>query len=174
MRKLMTVLLPLFLVVVMSSLITSSSGAAKPDTTSDVVRESRYFTVYIDQLNLRANGGEIAVDPIEWYTGEEAEAVFAKLEPDAGIDGPPDGYYIVNESDQLERYPVAPNAEVRMQIYDHTGIVEDADISWDERISLEKLSGLLRNTEVLDVSQFPYHLTIDNGQVTSIVQQYVP
>lgn len=174
MRKLMTVLLPIFLVVVMSSLTTSSSGAAKTDKSPDAVRESRYVTVYIDRLELRPDGGEITVDPIEWYTGKEAEDVFAQLEPDAGIDGPPDGYYIVNEDDQLERYPVAPNAQVLMQIYDHTGNPEDVDISWNEQVSLEKLFSLFQNTGVLDVSGFPYHLTIENGQVTSIVQQYVP
>lgn len=174
MRKLMTVLLPIFLVVVMSSLTTSSSGAAKSDKSPDVVRESQNLTVYIDQLELRPDGGVLTVDPIEWYSGKEAEDVFAKMEPDAGIDGPPDGYYIVNEDDRLERYPVAANAQVLMQLYDHTGNPEDVDISWNEQISLEKLFSLFQNTGVLDVREFPYHLTIENGQVTSIVQQYVP
>ncbi|WP_410770490.1 hypothetical protein [Fontibacillus sp. BL9] len=174
MKKLMTVLLPLFLIVVMSSLTTSSSGAAKTEQSPDALRESRHLTVYIDRLNLGPDGGEITVDPIQWYTGKEAEAVFAKFEPDAGIDGPPDGYYIVNEDERLERYPVAKNAQVLMQIYDRTGSVEDADISWNEPVSLEQLDRLLRQTDVFDVSLFPYHLTIENGQVTGIVQQYVP
>ncbi|RCX16715.1 hypothetical protein DFP94_11162 [Fontibacillus phaseoli] len=174
MKKLMTVLLPLFLIVVMSSLTTSSSGAAKPEKSPDTVRETQHLTVYIDRLNLGSDGGEITVDPIQWYTGEEAEAVFAKLEPDAGIDGPPDGYYIVNEDERLEHYPVAKNTQVLMQIYDRTGIVEDAEISWNEPVTLEKLASLLRYADVFDVSLFPYHLTIENGQVTGIVQQYVP
>ena len=173
MKKIVTLLLPLFLIVVISSLTMSSSGAAKGEE-RPIVPESQQLTVYINGLTLNGDQGELIVDPIEWYSGEEAEAIFAEREPDAGIDGPPDGYYIVNDDERLEHYPVAKNAEVRMQIYDHTGSVEDLDISWDEPISLDKLSSLLQHTEVLDVGMFPYHLTIKNGVVTSIVQQYLP
>lgn len=173
MKKLGKLLIPLFLIVVLSSMTTSSTGAAKPEQ-GPAYPEFQQLTVYIEGLNFTGDRGELTVDPIEWYSGEEAEAMFAKYEPDAGIDGPPDGYYIVNDDERLEHYPVAKDAEIRMQIYDHTGSVEDLDISWSEPISLAKLSSLLQHTEVLDVGMFPYHLTIKNGAVTSIVQQYVP
>ncbi|MNV61925.1 hypothetical protein D3C71_1544520 [compost metagenome] len=109
-----------------------------------------------------------------WYEGKEAEQAFAQYEPDAGIDGPPDGYYIVNDDEKLQKYPLANDVEVLMQIYDHTGNVEDIDISWNEHISLQKFAQLFEHTELLDVRDFPYHLTIENGQVTRIVQQYIP
>ncbi|MOA24511.1 hypothetical protein D3C78_1451900 [compost metagenome] len=130
--------------------------------------------MYIDQIQLNAEGGEITADPILWYEGKEAEQAFAKYEPDAGIDGPPDGYYIVNEEEELKHYPLAKDAEVLMQIYDHTGNVEDIDISWNEQISLQKFIQLCGQTDLLDIRAFPYHLTIENGQVTRIVQQYIP
>ncbi|MNJ68129.1 hypothetical protein D3C77_643490 [compost metagenome] len=113
-------------------------------------------------------------DPILWYEGQEAEAVFAKYEPGAGIDGPPDGYYIINEDGDLTSYPVAHDAEVRMQIYDRTGNIEDIEIFWNEQISVEKFEGLFDHIEGLDIRDFPYHLTIEDGQITRIVQQYVP
>lgn len=173
MKKIVTLLLPLFLIVVTSSLSMTRSGAAGTDPLPDG-RLSGQITVYIDSLNLKANGGEVTVDPIQWYTGKEAEAIFAEYEPDAGIDGPPDGYYIVNEEEERELLPVAKNAEIRMQIYDHTGKAEDLDIIWNESIDLAEFHSLFKRKDVLDIGQFPYHLTIENGEVVRIVQQYVP
>ncbi|MEF2966820.1 hypothetical protein V3851_13340 [Paenibacillus sp. M1] len=175
MRKIGSVLLPLLLIIGISSVTAPGSEAAGPETPhSPPAGESRQLTVYIDRLHLQANGGDIYVDPIRWYTGKEADDVFAKYEPDAGIDGPPDGYYIVNEDERLEHYPVAKDAEVRMQIYDHTGNIADLDIVWNEKVSLQQFGELLRHKEVLDLTLFPYHLTVENGRITKIVQQYVP
>lgn len=177
MRRRLGVVLTLFLVVVMSSLVTSSSGAADPkdNTARPVIRDEQELTVYIDQLNLIGDGGgELVVDPIQWFSGEEAIAEFAKYEPDAGIDGPPDGYFIVNESELLLPLAVAKDAVVIMQVYDRTGDLGDIGIQWNEVISLSKLAGLINQTELLDVRDFPYHLTIEDGQVTKIVQQYIP
>lgn len=173
MKKILTVMIPLLLFVVISSVATPSLRAAQPEH-QPVVQKDEVITVYIDQIQLNAEGGEITADPILWYEGKEAEQAFAKYEPDAGIDGPPDGYYIVNEEEELKHYPLAKDAEVLMQIYDHTGNVEDIDISWNEQISLQKFIQLCGQTDLLDIRAFPYHLTIENGQVTRIVQQYIP
>lgn len=176
MKRRLSVVLALFLVVVMSSLVTSSSGAADKDSSArPAIRDGQQLTVYIDQLNLMGDGsGEIVVDPVQWYTGEEAIAEFAKYEPDAGIEGPPDGYFIVNESELLLPLAVAKDAVVMMQVYDRTGDFADVNIQWNERISLSKLGALLHHTDIVDVRDFPYHLTIEDGQVTRIVQQYIP
>ncbi|WP_334072316.1 MULTISPECIES: hypothetical protein [Paenibacillus] len=176
MKKWMKLLIPLFLIVILTSFTTtSSSGASRQESEpAAAAPETRQLTVYIEALNTRADGTELTVDPIEWYTGKEAEAVFAKHEPDAGIDGPPDGYYIVNEDEALEHFTVAKDAKVLMQIYDRSGDPADADIVWNEPVSLNKFTSLFRGAQVLDPQVFPYHLSIENGVVTQIVQQYVP
>ncbi|MGG3454171.1 hypothetical protein [Paenibacillus rhizolycopersici] len=138
------------------------------------IRVPETITVYLSAVDLGTDGGTLTGDPILWYQGEEASAIFAEREPDAGIDGPPDGYYIVNDTEETIAYPVSPNAEVRLQIYDRTGQPEDIEIVGDEAVSLQKFSELFRNTDLLDLSQFPYHLTLKDGQVVRIVQQYVP
>ncbi|MNC53198.1 hypothetical protein D3C75_1025870 [compost metagenome] len=80
----------------------------------------------------------------------------------------------MNDSNQLTTYQVADNAAVTMQIFDHTGKIEDLDIKWNEDISLQKFAAEFAKTDVFDLSQSPYHLTIENGVITSIVQQYTP
>lgn len=172
-RKVLTIGLPLLLLVVMPSFAQSGSRDVGAEY-RPVNPQNEMITVYIELMELTADGGQITADPILWYEGQEAEQVFTKYEPDAGIDGPPDGYYIINEDGELASYPLAHDAEVRMQIYDRTGNAEDIDISWDEQISLEKFRALFDHTDGLDVRDFPYHLTIEDGQITRIVQQYVP
>ncbi|WP_379392718.1 hypothetical protein [Paenibacillus lentus] len=174
MRKWLAVLIPLVLIVVMSSFSTSSSGAAEPGYIP-VEQTPDTKVVYIEQLNSLADGkNELTVDEIQWYEGEAAEQAFLKHEPDAGIDGPPDGYYIVNEDHELMSYPIAENAKILMQIYDRTGDIEDMDIQWDEQVTLEQFKSILENAEWIDVRDFPFHITVKDGTIVQIVQQYIP
>ncbi|MNV77270.1 hypothetical protein D3C71_1706790 [compost metagenome] len=61
-----------------------------------------------------------------------------------------------------------------MQIFDHTGNIEDLDIQWNEAVTLQQFIDQFNKTDIFDLSQFPYHLTIQDGVITSIVQQYIP
>lgn len=132
------------------------------------------ITVYLNAVNLAPDGGSLTGDPIMWYQGEEASATMAEREPEVGIDGPPDGYYIVNDTEEAANYPVSPDAVVLLQIYDRTGQPQDIEIVADEAVSLHRFGELFPMTDLLDLSQFPYHLTLENGKVVRIVQQYVP
>lgn len=173
MKKLTLLLIPLLLIMVMSSSMASNSEAAEPAYRPYTAKPGiQSETVYIHELRADGNGVQAVVDPIDWYEGEAAKEAFAKYEPDAGIDGPLDDYYIVNDDETLVTYPVAAHAEVLMQIYDRDGI--DSDISWNEPISLEKLITKFGQRDIFDLSNFPYHITIEDGQITSIIQQYIP
>ncbi|WP_339157914.1 hypothetical protein MKX50_23635 [Paenibacillus sp. FSL W8-0186] len=173
-KKWLAVMIPLVLIVVMSSFSTSSSGAAEPRY-APVEQTPDTKVVYIEQLNTVANGKhELVADEIQWYEGEAAEQAFLEHEPDAGIDGPPDGYYIVNEDHELTSYKVAQDVKILMQIYDRTGDVEDMDIRWGELITLEQFQNILQNTEWIDVRDFPFHITVKDGLIVEMVQQYIP
>lgn len=78
------------------------------------------------------------------------------------------------EVKETVEYPVAKNAEVLMQIYDRTGRIEDIQVKWNEPVSLEKFGRLFGDNDLIDLSRFPYHLTIEGGQVVRIVQQFIP
>jgi hypothetical protein len=163
------------MIVVMTPLILSNTKASDYDQTLDVKQSTEITeTVYIHQLSNDASGMTMTMEPIEWYQGEAARRAFATHEPDADLDGPPDDYYIVNNNKPLETYTIAPNATVNMQIYDRTGQLEDIDIQENESITLNKFNKIFAQKDNLDLSNFPYHITIKDGQVTSIVQQYIP
>lgn len=134
------------------------------------------YTVFINKIERDTNAShyELTVDPINWYTGEAANVEFNKENPDSGIDGAPDGYYITNEDTQTYNYAVAANPKVLMQIYDHTGQWQDIDTNWDEPVSIQKLNAIFQKPDLLDPTSFPYHITVKDGQVTKIVQQFIP
>ncbi|AJY77025.1 hypothetical protein [Paenibacillus beijingensis] len=131
-------------------------------------------SAYINKLYEQGGKWYITVDPIEWYEGEAANKVFAEQEPDSGLDEAPDGYYIINGSEETATFEVNAGADVQMQIFDHDGNPEDAQINWNEQITLSKLAELLTTEDILSVSDYPYHVTIHDGKVTKIVQQYIP
>lgn len=166
--------LPLLVLLFLSLATTASTAGTRAEAQSG--GQIQHLTAFIHDLQTVDGKLMLNADDIEWFEGAEADRVFAEREPDgaAELGGAPDGYYIVNDSDLLTSYPVADNAGVTMQIYDHTGTIEDLDIKWNEGISLPQFQKEFAKTDIIDLSQFPYHLTIEEGQVTSIVQQYIP
>jgi hypothetical protein len=166
--------LPLLILLFLSLVTTASTAGTRAEAQSG--EQIRHLSAYIHTMQTADGETVLTADEIEWYEGAEADRIFAERDPEgaAELGGTPDGYYIVNDSDALTTYPVADNASVLMQIFDHTGNIEDLDINWNEAISLEQFKEEFAKTDVFDLSGSPYHLTIEDGQITSIVQQYTP
>ncbi|AIQ34521.1 hypothetical protein R50345_07780 [Paenibacillus sp. FSL R5-0345] len=173
-KKKSAYVLPVVVLLFLSLITTASTVGTRVDAQdSDKTQQQ---TVYIHTIQSENGKLSITADEINWYQGADADRVFAERDPEgaAEIGGAPDGYYVVNDVDTLTTYPIADNATVTMQIYDHTGNIDDLDIQWNEAITLQQFIDQFNNTDILDLSQFPYHLTIQDGVITSIVQQYIP
>lgn len=173
-KKKSAIVLPIVVLLFLSLITTASTVGTRVDAQDGDKEQHR--TLYIHSIESSNGTVSIVGDEILWYQGEAANEVFAEREPEAAaeIGGALDDYYIVNDSDTLTNYPVADNAGVTMQIYDHTGDIEDVDINWNEKISLEQFINHFKQTDIFDLTQFPYHVTIQDGVITSLVQQYVP
>ncbi|KEO77424.1 hypothetical protein MKN04_17625 [Paenibacillus polymyxa] len=156
----------------MMMLITTAGATAQGYT--PVATAENQETIYINQMEIRDGQIYLSADPIEWYEGAAADKAFVEHEGNTGLDGAPDGYYIVNNSVQNDVYQVAPDASVEVQIYDHTGNIEDTDVQWNESIPLTQFEKDFAKKDVLDLSQFPYHVTLRDGKVVKIVQQFIP
>lgn len=161
----------LVMIIVMLPFITSASAVRyePAQVNKDTV------TAYITKLEHTDGHLFMETDSIQWYEGEAANKAFLEREQDIGdLDGPPDGYYIINDSNELTTLEVSDKAEVLMQIYDRDGTYEGMDINWNEPITLNKFQDAFENNELMDISQFPYHLTIQDGIVVQIIQQFIP
>lgn len=119
-------------------------GVASGNNYEPVPKASNQEAVYINGLEIRDGKVYLQVDPIEWYEGEEANQVFREREQDPEMTEALDGYYIVNDTEEQIELPVAEDAEVLLQLYDHTGRYEDAQISWNQLVSLDKFTDIYK------------------------------
>jgi hypothetical protein len=128
-------------------------------------------TVFIHNLTEADGTTSITADAIQWYEGEEANKQFREHEGDMDMLEAPDGYYIVDDSSDLESLKIAADAEILMQIYDRPG--EKSVFSANQSITLKQLIALFNQKDGLDMRDYPFHLTIQHGEVVKLVQQYV-
>jgi hypothetical protein len=139
-----------------------------------VPRDSETHASYIDQIYQENGQIYVKADFIEWYEGEEANKVFREREQDPEMTEAPDGYYIVNDDTQLLTLPIARDAKVYMQIYNRTGNINEAVTQWNEEIDVAKFITLFSDDSVMNMKDYPYHLTIKNGIIVRITQQFIP
>ncbi|MBW7458559.1 hypothetical protein ACFOLF_01060 [Paenibacillus sepulcri] len=167
MRKIMLIAVVAFLMLTQISFAGDNDYHAVP-TNSDT------HAAFINQI-YQANGKTyVTADYIQWFEGDEANKVFLEHNKDSGLDGAPDGYYILNENDKLRTFEVSGDAIVLMQIYNRTGDVNEMDINWNEKIDVNKLRAIFADNDTFDVGGYPFHLTIENNKIVKIVQQYIP
>jgi hypothetical protein len=139
-----------------------------------VPRNPETRAAYIDTIYQQNGKIYVTADFIDWYEGEEANKIFREREQDSEMTEAPDGYYIVNDDTQLQTIEVEADAEVLMQIYNHSNNADDAKTVWNEEISLDKFIPLLENNSQMNLKSYPYHLTMQSGHIVKITQQFIP
>ncbi|MCL6459944.1 MAG: hypothetical protein K6T85_18265 [Gorillibacterium sp.] len=158
----------LLVIVLMLSLVTTVSALG--NRTEATNTQEKTITVYISSLQINDSLATITADEINWYQGDEADRIFAQKDPEgaAEMGGTLDGYYIVNDEHVLQTYTINDHAQVLMQLYD------PYTIKWNQEITLPQLIDVFSHSDIMQQSAIPYHLTLQNGEVTRIVQQYIP
>ncbi|MFB5673760.1 hypothetical protein ACE3NQ_19995 [Paenibacillus terreus] len=154
-------------------MVTGTVGGAAAKGYEPVSSSEIQETVFINRMDV-GESVYVEIDPIQWYEGEEANKIFREREGDPEMTEAPDGYYIVNDETDTEKVQIADNAEVVLQLYDKTGRMEDTEINWNEQVTLKTLEKAFSRSDVLDMTAFPYHITIKDGKIVKIVQQYIP
>ncbi|MFS0723368.1 hypothetical protein [Paenibacillus sp. 1P07SE] len=160
--------------VVMIVLIQFGAASAKDGAYQPVPASPDTHTAYIESITKQDGKITIVADYIQWFEGAEADEQFRLYEQDPEMTEAPDGYYIINDDDGLVELEVAADAEVLMQIYNRTGVIEEAEIMWNESIGIDKFIEIIQDQEEWDMRDFPYHLTVIDGKIIKIVQQYIP
>jgi hypothetical protein len=139
-----------------------------------VPRDSQTQASYIDQIYQADGQTYVKADFIEWYEGEAANKVFREREQDPDITEAPDGYYIVNDDKQLQTLRIASDVKIYMQIYNRNGNVVEANTNWNEEINVAQFVSLFSVNSEMNLKDYPYHLTIENGAIVKITQQFIP
>jgi hypothetical protein len=163
------ILVPLLCAVAVAVAACSSSGkpastpsttpATRPNAVDIATGKPGQKSVFVIAADLGRR--TITVDPIEFLSGEAAVAEYHKLNP-GSAGGVLNDYAIVNSKIDNNVLPLAPNAVLRLvhvRGKDHTKPV---------KVPLTALVGYK------SLSIRPFWITVTNGTVTEVDEQFVP
>jgi hypothetical protein len=140
---------------------TPATNAASPTTSEPVVLADGRHPVYLKTVD--ANRRTITLDLIQFFTGEAATKAAAE---DNKESPPPNDYYIRNVNPRLRTLPVAADAPITVNVL---AAQTTGSSTKDVSVTLAKLASYFPNSGTA-----PFWITVAQGQVTKIAQQYLP
>ncbi len=136
-----------------------------PSTGTDI-KDGKFFT-FIEKVTIKGDTSYIIADYAQFLTGKEA----ADAATAAGDESPPpNDYYILNVNEKLRTVPVASGVEVLLATLEGHFTVDGYPVTfsaWRDMINGDS-SNFPRATMV------PYWVTVKNGKVIKIAEQYLP
>jgi hypothetical protein len=141
--------------------VAATTTAAGPATTEPAVLADGRHPVYIKTVD--AAGQTITFDLIQFFTGEAANKAAAE---DGEESPPPNDYYIRNVNPRLRTLPVRAGAPITVNVL---AAQSTGSSTKDVSVTLEKLASYFPNSGTP-----PFWITVEQGQVTEMAQQYLP
>lgn len=141
--------------------VAATTTAAGPATTEPAVLADGRHPVYIKTVD--ANGQTITFDLIQFFTGDAANKAAAE---DGEESPPPNDYYIRNVNSRLRTLPVRAGAPITVNVL---AAQSTGSSTKDVSVTLEKLASYFPNSGTP-----PFWITVGQGQVTEMAQQYLP
>lgn len=116
-------------------------------------------------------GDGLLVDPAEFLSGEEARQAAVEAGVIEEGEDLPNDFFILDESDETSVVPLADAAEYALLLFEDGSPVETT-VDYDEFVAA--LDG--SNPDVYGVMDgvIPATITIEGGEIVSIVQAYLP
>jgi hypothetical protein len=132
-----------------------------PTTTKPAVLADGRHPVYLKRVD--ADKRTITFDLIQFFTGEAAAKAAAE---DGKESPPPNDYYIRNVNPRLRTLPVRADAPITVNVL---AAQSTGSATKDVSVPLAKLASYFPNSGTP-----PFWITVEQGQVTRIAQQYLP
>jgi hypothetical protein len=138
-----------------------ASTVATATTSEPVVLADGRHPVYVKTVD--PDRGTITFDLIQFFTGEAATKAAAE---DGAESPPPNDYYIRNVNARLRTLPVASDAPITVNVL---AAQSSGSSTKDVSVTLEELAGYFPNNGTA-----PFWITVAQGQVAKIAQQFLP
>jgi hypothetical protein len=142
-----------------ASSVTSTTGA--PAAGEPAVLADGRHPVYLKTVD--PDRQTITFDLIQFFTGEAAAKAAAE---DNEESPPPNDYYIRNVNPRLRTLPVRAGAPITVNVL---AAQSTGSATKDVPVTLAKLASWFPNSGTP-----PFWITVEQGQVTKIAQQYLP
>jgi hypothetical protein len=138
-----------------------ASTAATPTTSEPVVLADGRHPVYLKAVD--PDRPTITFDLIQFFTGEAANKAAAE---DGEESPPPNDYYIRNVNSRLRTVPVRSDAPITVNVL---AAQSTGSSTKDVSVTIDELAGYFPNSGTA-----PFWITVEQGQVTKIAQQFLP
>ena len=138
-----------------------AATAATPTTSEPVVLADGRHPVYLKTID--PERGTITFDLIQFFVGEAATKAAAE---DGKESPPPNDYYIRNVNSRLRTLPVRSDAPITVNVL---AAQSTGSSTKDVSVTLDELAGYFPNSGTA-----PFWITVEQGQVTKIAQQFLP
>jgi hypothetical protein len=171
--------------------IQTTSLTNKEITSTEQDTKGEYLG-YIKSITSQNGTNSLVIDYVQWLTGKDAikatledgECRIEGMSTDQAIAGlakfdtsmgygevygncTPGGFYIRNQNTQLRTFPIANNVQIKLQTYNNQG--NNYVVSPATFINIFNTA-----TGEYPAKKLPYWITLNNGVVTGITEQYVP
>ena len=138
-----------------------TSTAAGPTTSELVVLADGRHPVYLKTVD--PGQQTITFDLIQFFAGEAATKAAAE---DGQESPPPNDYYIRNVNPRLRTLPVRSGAPITVNVL---AAGSTGNATKDVSVTLAELASYFPNSGTA-----PFWITVDQGQVTKVAQQFLP
>lgn len=143
----------------------STSERCATESSTGVVDEDRgLYTAWVATIDVEAR--TLEVDIMQFLLGEDATAAWQEKYPD-DPGGPPNDYFIRNESEQLRTFPVADDVSVRV-------LAESANLTDTDFEALPDAFAIRPSVDPGRLSFNPFWIAVNGGQITGICEQFIP
>jgi hypothetical protein len=136
------------------------------DVATSTSEDGRHFA-YIASSTWESDGAKLTVDYAQMLTGSAAAAAASA----AGDESPPpNDYYIANTNPKLRTFPVKTSIKVRMTSTADGTRPDGYDMPFGQWY--DAYSGMSGSFPA--IREVPYWITVQNGTITKIEEQYLP
>jgi hypothetical protein len=143
-------------------------ASSQPSPSVDAALEDGRHFGYVRSVD--ADAGTIEFDLAYFLSGDEANAAYQA----AGGTGPvPNDHFVVNDNPMLRTLPLAPDVKLRLLDWNHCcDTFFDGDLALFAQAIREQAD--VTDGELIYRGQSQWWITIENGVVTEIEEQYSP
>jgi hypothetical protein len=149
--------------------VRGTTGADEPSTSAgSALDDGRHFG-YVRSVDV--DGGAIEFDLAYFLSGEEADQAYQEATGDSGP--VPNDHFVVNDNPMLRTLTLAPDLRLRLLDWNHCcATFFDGDLSLFAEAIREQAD--VTDGELLYRGQSQWWITVENGVVTEIEEQYSP
>ena len=138
-----------------------AGGGGTRATTEQVVLEDGRHLVLIKTVD--PGRRTVTFDLLQWFEGEAAAKAAAE---DGEESPPPNDYYIRNVNSRLRTLPVRSGAPITVNVL---AAQSTGSSTKDVSVTLDELASYFPNSGTA-----PFWITVEQGQVTKVAQQFLP